>query len=445
MRRLVRIAISIMLQLACLPLLAAPHATCGAIGAQVLESIKDEDYTAAASRFGDAMKAALPADKLRAVMQQLAGKYGGIERLGSAETAEASGGAVATIPIHFANGTLDARFACDDGGKVTGLHFVPHRGGESGENAYRMPDYAAHGSFDERRVVVGAHRLPGIVVIPRSGAPVPGVVLVHGSGPLDMDESVGPNKPFLDLALGLAADGIASLRYEKRTRAHPELFAGKSYTLDDEVIEDAASALTLMRSTPGVDPQRVFVLGHSLGARLAPFVARRTPVRGLVLLAAPAAPLADVLQRQAEYLARSHGHATDEERHALAQFEEEVGHLRELLAGRTPGGPLPFGLPAQYLEQLALDDPIEASAALHVPVLVLQGERDYQVTVADDFSLWRARFAHDPLFTLKSYAELNHLFERGSGPEGPAEYEQAGNVSAQVVRDIAAWIRTSSA
>src|SRR5690606_29657538 len=125
-------------------------------------------------------------------------------------------------------------------------------------------------------------------------APAPATGRALGSGPHDRDETVGPNKPFLDIARGLAAQGVAVLRYDKRTKARPQDYADGSVTIDSETTDDAVFAVAALREAPGIDPARVYVLGHSQGAMMAPRIAARSGhVAGLVLLAAPARPLLD--------------------------------------------------------------------------------------------------------------------------------------------------------
>src|SRR5690606_19348563 len=118
--------------------------------------------------------------------------------------------------------------------------------------------------------------LPGTLALPKGKAPgagFPAVVLVHGSGPQDRDETVGANRPFLDIARGLAAQGIAVLRYDKRTQARPQDFAAGDYTVDDETTNDAITAVAALGAAEGIDPDRIHVLGHSQGAMLAPRIA----------------------------------------------------------------------------------------------------------------------------------------------------------------------------
>lgn len=141
------------------------------------------------------------------------------------------------------------------------------------------PSMAQTANFTERDTVVvtGRIRLPATLTIPSGARRAPAIVLVHGSGPNDRDETLGANKPFRDLAAGLAGRGIVVLRYEKRSRAAPLSFMGHPFTVNDEVVDDALSAVVLLRGLPEVDPQRVVVLGHSLGGTLAPRIGSGTP------------------------------------------------------------------------------------------------------------------------------------------------------------------------
>src|SRR5262249_57372826 len=128
----------------------------------------------------------------------------------------------------------------------------------------------------------------------RAGAgPFPGVGLAHGSGPNDRDETIAQNKPFKDLALGLASRGIAVLRYDKRTKVYPAKMAGLAgLTVKDEVVDDAIAAASMLRSQPRIDPARVFVLGHSLGGMLVPRIAAAdAKLAGVIVMAGgPPAP-----------------------------------------------------------------------------------------------------------------------------------------------------------
>ena len=140
-------------------------------------------------------------------------------------------------------------------------------------------------------IVVGAgtkYPLNGLLTLPGDlSKPVPAVVMVHGSGASNMDEKVMKLTPFKDLAEGLARHGIASLRYDKRSFAHGlKMIRNRSLTVKEETIEDAILAVKMLREDPRIDHSRIFILGHSMGAMLAPRIdAEGADVRGLIMMA----------------------------------------------------------------------------------------------------------------------------------------------------------------
>jgi len=145
--------------------------------------------------------------------------------------------------------------------------------------------------------------LPGTLTIPDGKGPFPAAIIVPGSGSIDRDESSLANRPFKDLAEGLSTRGIVVLRYDKRTFAAPKTLDLMSVTVDSEVIEDAVAAVTTLRARPEVRTDRIFVVGHSLGAVLAPEIAKRAaPVAGIVLLAPAARKLPQIIVDAARFL-----------------------------------------------------------------------------------------------------------------------------------------------
>ena len=184
------------------------------------------------------------------------------------------------------------------------------------------------------RVVSGSVSLRGTLTLPLGEGPFPAVVLLHGSGPQDRDETIGGLRPFQDLAQGLASRGIAVLRYEKRTKVYgKEMAAAGDITVKDEVLDDALAALGLLREAAGVDRRRLFVVGHSLGALLAPRIAVLDgAVAGVVLLASPSRLMSEVVRDQAQWLAGPG--ASDAQRFAAPAVRKEANALADLYAGR---------------------------------------------------------------------------------------------------------------
>ncbi|MBP2648013.1 MAG: hypothetical protein H6Q77_1637 [Gemmatimonadetes bacterium] len=295
----------------------------------------------------------------------------------------------------------------------------------------------------ERPIVVGTKptALPGTLTLPEGPGPFPGVVLVHGSGPNDRDETIGGTKPFRDLAWGLASKGVVVLRYEKRTRAAPYYFIGRRYTVDDEIVIDAVLALEQLRAQPEVDPGRSVALGHSLGGMMMPRIAARDArLAGVVIMAgATTSTFADIIERQIRYLAALPPSDTAG-LGAMRQFlEPAVPALRALSAADTATPMMISSAPASYWYSLMSYDMPAASREVRVPMLVLQGGRDYQMTVAD-LEAWQRGVGPMPALTVKVYPLLNHPFVAGTGASTPSEYKLPGRVASEVIADIASWV-----
>jgi hypothetical protein len=211
------------------------------------------------------------------------------------------------------------------------------------------------------------------------------------------------------------------------------------YTVQQETVEDAVRAAARLRHRPEIDASRIFVLGHSLGGYLGPRIAAQDGrLAGLVFLAANARPVEIMALEQNEYVASLGSGPSPETQKRLADLRAEVVKVRNLTPGKA-NPPVLMGLPLAYLLDLKGYDPLAAAKRLAIPMLFLQGERDFQVTMKD-FDLWKSALGGRSNATFLTYPALNHLFMAGEGKSTPAEYRVAGNVSAEAVSGIANWL-----
>jgi dienelactone hydrolase len=390
------------------------------------------------------MKSALPADKLEELRDALNAQVGAFKRQAGTRTEEAAPYDIVYVTCEFEKMTLDAKVVFDSGGQIAGLFFVPAASTPAVE--YVPPDYVNPDTFTERDTTVGSGEwaLPGTLTVPKGDGPFPAMVLVHGSGPNDRDETVGPNKVFRDLAWGLASRGVAVLRYEKRTREHAAKFTGAtlaSITLNEETVDDALAAVALLRQEPDVDPARVYVLGHSQGGMALPRIGAADPqLAGLISMAGPTRPAEDSILEQVTYIVGLDGSISAEDQAALDELAAQVARVKDPdLSPDTPAAELPLGIPAAFWLDVRGYAPAEVAARLSIPMLILQGERDYQITTVD-FDGWKAALSSRADVQFRLYPDLNHLFMTGEGKSVPAEYEVAGHVAEQVIADIANWV-----
>jgi fermentation-respiration switch protein FrsA (DUF1100 family) len=232
------------------------------------------------------------------------------------------------------------------------------------------------------------------------------------------------------------------LRYEKRTKEHADKLAAvqDSITVNEETIEDALAAVSLLREEESIDPERVFVLGHSLGGTLIPRIgAVDSEIAGLIVMAGASRPLEDLMLEQLRFLASLDGNVSQQEQSQLNEVEQQVARIKDPKLSPDSSELLLGAAPAYWLD-LRDYNPPELALTLNQPMLILQGERDYQVTL-EDFEGWTQHLSSRPNATFKIYPELNHLFMPGEGPSMPAEYDTPGHVAERVVDDIANWIK----
>lgn len=300
-----------------------------------------------------------------------------------------------------------------------------------------IPDYIDETAYTVQDVTVGAEgwELPGELALPVGDELVPAVVLVHGSGPNDRNSNIAGIQVFRDIGLGLASEGIATLRYDKRTLVHGErLMAEMSdFTLADETIDDAIAAAEFLATVEGIDPERIYIVGHSLGATAAPRIAQSDAVAGFVSMAGSPLPLYDIFARQWVRL-EEFGVASAADRDLLQAFAEEM----ETAESADDISQFPLGLPAAYWLDIRDTDLAELALNLGKPMLFLQGEADYQVTFEEDFAAWQDVLADADNATFISYPGLSHTFTPGEGT--PDDYQAGLTVDPQVIDDLAAWI-----
>jgi dienelactone hydrolase len=385
-----------------------------------------------------------PALRSQVSEQELAAMWGAVEKqLGPFKAIErvevtASPETRATVTVRFASGARGVLLGFGETADVIGLKIVP------APAAWEPPSYAKPSAFTETSVVLGTAQLRGLVTMPNSAsaasgaAKVPGVVLVHRDGPQDEDESLGANRPFKDLAWGLASRGVAVLRYRKRLVAD---IPGEA-TEKQEVLEPALAAIDALKATPGVDPARVVVVGHGRGGALAPILARDAKLKGAALLAAPTRGLAENIVEQLTYLASLDPDNADL-KSQLEGWKKLRKKIEEPSLDRGAKIALPSGgaLSGAYFVTARELAPVQAAATFPGALFLAQGGRDFQVAPAQ-LGEWQKALAKAPKATFKTYPTLGHLFtaSAATGKPSPSDYGGAGHVDEQLVADLAGWI-----
>ncbi|GLX69347.1 alpha/beta hydrolase family protein [Paenibacillus glycanilyticus] len=294
-----------------------------------------------------------------------------------------------------------------------------------------------------------AYPLEGILTLPDSHTEkVPAVVLVHGSGALDKDETIGANKVFRDLADGLARLGIASIRYDKRTFAYGKEMLQEldgKLSVKEEVIEDACAAINLLKNDPRVDATRIFIIGHSLGGMLAPRIDEEGgDVAGLIILAGTPRTLEEVILNQNEDAIKQ----LDASQQEIALMQvKDLQNKFDAITGMTvekAQQTVLFGsVYAWYFKEMNQHPLKDYVSTKKKPIFIAQGDKDVQVSVEKDFNRYRELLKDYPDVTFKLYPGLNHLFMKaafGTLKDIWNEYNIPQDVDGSVLEDIAEWI-----
>ena len=299
------------------------------------------------------------------------------------------------------------------------------------------------------KIVVGEgteYPLNGLLTLPDGAAsPLPAVVMVHGSGPSNMDEKVMKLTPFKDLAEGLAKRGVASVRYDKRTFVHGRKMAKTCPTVKEETIDDALLAVALLKKDPRIDPERIYILGHSMGAMLAPRIdAEGGDVKGLILMAGTPCRLEEVVLRQ---LKQSSGGNPILKRIIGLEyriFAKKFDGLYQMPDEEAKKKKFAGNLSLYYFKEMGQKTAADYLLESRKPALILQGGKDFQVLAEDDFRRFRELLAGRENTIFRLYPDLNHIFVKGIYDDilkASKEYEVERHIGDEVMDDIAAFIQ----
>ncbi|WP_100066181.1 alpha/beta fold hydrolase [Miniphocaeibacter massiliensis] len=376
------------------------------------------------------------------VWKQLTDSLGEFVETGAYEYTLSDKYEILEMTLKFKNSNMIQRVVFDSENKISGLRYL--KGEVKGEDS--LPD-----TITETPVTVDAgerYPLKGIVTMPKDNAPSAAIVLVHGSGPNNMDSAVGANSIFKDLAHSLEENGIASFRYDKRTYTHGDAIikSGKSITLNDEVFKDALAAVEVIKSWDGIDSNKVYLLGHSMGGGLLSYInSKGADCAGYIVMAGTPRNIWELIVEQNLMLADEFEKSGDlkkaDEIRSLVEKEKLKANKLETLNGEE----IVFNLSADYLREFDEIDTIALHLKDELPVLVLQGEKDRQVTMKD-YELWKDGLKEHPNTTFISYTKLNHIFGEYTGKDVlvsqmvSVEYAERTPVSDDVIRDITNWI-----
>ncbi|MBR0418683.1 MAG: alpha/beta fold hydrolase [Erysipelotrichaceae bacterium] len=299
------------------------------------------------------------------------------------------------------------------------------------------------------KVIVGKdseYPLNGFLTLPDDlSKPVPAVVMVHGSGSSNMDEKVMKLTPFKDLAEGLAQHGVASLRYDKRSFAHGrKMMKEGPITVKEETVDDAIKAVEMLKTDPRIDHDNVYILGHSMGAMLAPRIdAEGGDVKGLIMMAGSPYRMEDIVIRQLKQATQSNSLMKFIGNLELKIFGKKFDGLYQMSEQEAKKKKFSGGVSLYYFQEMGRKTACDYLLENNKPVLIMQGGKDFQVLADDDYKEFEKQLSGRENTYFKLYPELNHLFVNGIYSDilkASKEYSTERHIGDDVIQDIADFI-----
>lgn len=409
---------------------------------EFLQLLKEQKFETAEKMVAENSKKYLSSESMKDFWLQLESRYGTVKKLGQPEKQKSLKNNIFLVKFYFEGDSLNCRIVVDEQNLISAMLFVPF----ARDYSFKIPDYADTTKFYEieTKFGVAGWELPAKLTIPKGTKQYPAVILVHGSGPNDMDETIGGHKVFRDIAYGLSSNGIVVMRYEKRTREYPDKIAQDydKLTIWEETMEDALAAVAFLQENDYVDPTKIYVLGHSLGGHVAPRIAQAyTGVCGIIIMNGNARQLHKIVIDQYEYIFNLDGKINEHEARELAKIRRQVEMIdKDEFTDSTARDSLLLMLPAKYWKDLSKYDPVETAKKLQIPILILAAENDYQVQPIE-FDIWKRTLQNNKNVSFKMFKNLNHLMVYSPKKSKPSDYEKEGNVSEEVIKEILNWIK----
>ena len=322
-----------------------------------------------------------------------------------------------------------------------GLFFTSH----GLQSAYAVPNTnLPEPLYREIPVTIGPYYLRGKLLKPYGTENPPVAILIQGTGQTNKNSAFGAIAPFKDIAHGLAAEGIATIRFNKRFYQHPPIPA--DMTLHTEVLEDVSYAIHWAYNNEALGD--IYLIGFSLGGIIAPTIAYQHSgmVAGIVSLAGSPRHFSEIIVSQSDMLSYIYAQALGIQLPAGLP----LGHMINLVLSIDPEqlDEIPlihrwahwWGFPVSYLLSLREINTYAIINDLHIPMLILHGSEDLQLSLDYDFAAWQAILAGRDNASFILYEGLNHFFTPHVPELGYWQTARYAQVYYRLIYDIARWI-----
>ncbi len=345
----------------------------------------------------------------------------------------------------------------EDDWEVMAVEFIPaaKQAVSQDHNALEGATSQKNADYTEVEVTVGSapYALKGILTLPdgaSSAAKVPACVLVHDTGPHDMDETIGQTKLFRDLANMFASKGIATLRYDKRTHTYGSSISQEdidNFTVEEEVIQDAIAAGRLVQAHESINADQIVLLGHGLGAMLAPRIATEADKMfcAMILIAGTPDSYAKLLMSQnSNSILQVEDAQQPVGGEVMATLSDTIKTLAKLSEEEARSLRL-FDISGYYFWEMEQHDQLKLIRTLKIPTYIVQGSEDFQVPVAQGIEAYEDKLGDKARYvSYKSFRGLNHMlmkYASGASAKGTVEeYNVPTKLDTAAGRTLVIWM-----
>ncbi len=412
-----------------------------AVTEDIINQFKAEEYERIYDRGDSIIKRRITKDRLQNIWESLATINGELKENGIPKYDFLDTMHLTTTKLKYKNGAVGLRLAFNLNWELAGLFII------DAEPMYNIPAYANTFGFYEIKIPFGPEGFEGeaILTVPIAEKKYPCVIIIGGSGPVDKDLTLGPNRIYKDFAWGLANKGVASLRFDKRTKLYwskimEQHQTGKYYTIEQEYLEDINTLVKKLSKKTQINPNRIFLMGHSQGAGLMPLLIKQNKkVAGGIMLAGNYSSMTDLMLYQFDYLQAIQAKSKEDSTQFDKLRNQALQAQKLPLPNTMPDDKLPQRYPFSYWNYLSKLNLPQLALKNNKPVLILQGVRDYQVPFSE-YQKWQTLLKEKPNYMFASFEKLNHLFLEGIGKSTPTEYFNRSNVPEYVIDEIVKWI-----
>lgn len=400
----------------------------------------DEIY----SQFDTNMAKLLSPDRLEPIWNQMTRNYGKFNGFGKQDSVITNGNLITNTDLDFEKAVINFMLSFNNtDNKITGMYISEQEKKKTEtDEELPLPSYIDTTLFTEQEIVIkDIYDLNGKLTIPKSFSKKIVFILVHGSGPQDMEGSFGKHKFLQNLAWGLSSSGYATVRYNKLTLQHGSKLVREipEMTQDDEYNNSILGAFELLKSYDELKDCKIVLIGHSQGASAITSFSKSKDVDGMILLSGSPRKLYDIYTEQLQYIFSLEDGINNSENTILTNHKDKVENFYKNKNRVIPKDSLPLELNYEYLIHMDEFDAIENLSESKIPVLVVNGGHDYQVTVKD-FEMWKNGLNKNNNIKFELIENVNHIFGEIDRMSVPSDYRKYRPIAPKLFELIKKWI-----